>query len=151
MSAKEEADRRQLAPLAELNRIIRENRVAEYRSPALSLGMRPQEFASGSSRWVWPDQPELVLNPFGTLRGGFIAVFIDELFSTAIASLLEQHEWAVTAEVKISHLRPLLPGSISGAGRVLRRGRGVAFLEAEILGADGQIAVRGSSTWSISR
>ena len=140
-----------LVPLTELNQIIRENRVDDYKSPALALGMRPLEFGQGSSSWSWPEQPPTVLNPFGTLHGGFIAVFVDELFSTAIGSVLEADEWAVTAEVKVSHLRPLRPGPISGAARVLRRGRGVAFLEAEISSADGAPAARASSTWSISR
>ena len=64
-------------PLTELNRIIRENRTAEYRSPVLAIGMRPEEFGSGTSRWSWSDQPPLVLNPFGTINGGFIGVFVD--------------------------------------------------------------------------
>ncbi len=138
-------------PLTELNRIIRENRTAEYRSPVLAIGMRPEEFGSGASRWSWCDQPPLVLNPFGTINGGFIGVFIDELFSTAIGSVLEEGEWAMTAETKVSHLRPLRPGSITGTARVLRRGQGIAFLEAEVIGPDGKVAARASSTWSISR
>jgi uncharacterized protein (TIGR00369 family) len=137
--------------LTELNRIIRENRVAEYRSPALELGMCPTQFGIGTAAWSWNAQPPLVLNPFGTVNGGFIGVFIDELFSTAIGSLLEGDEWAMTAEAKVSHLRPLRPGAITGSARVLRRGRAIAFLEAEIADANGELAVRASSTWSISR
>jgi hypothetical protein len=38
--------------LVELNRLIRENRVAEYPSPNLALGMRPLEFGAGTSRWA---------------------------------------------------------------------------------------------------
>jgi uncharacterized protein (TIGR00369 family) len=139
-----------VTPLTQLNRIIRENRIAEYRSPALELGMRPTQFGSGTAAWSWNDQPPLVINPFGTIGGGFVAVFVDELFSTAIGSVIEQDEWAMTAEVKISHLRPLRPGAITGNARVLRRGRAIAFLEAEIFGADVNLAVRASSTWSIS-
>jgi uncharacterized protein (TIGR00369 family) len=140
-----------VTPLTELNRIIRENRIAEYRSSALDLGMRPMQFGSGTSAWSWNDQPPPVINPFGTIGGGFVAVFVDELFSTAIGSVLEQDEWAMTAEVKISHLRALRPGAITGNARMLRRGRAIAFLEAEIAAADGKLAVRASSTWSISR
>jgi uncharacterized protein (TIGR00369 family) len=139
-----------MTPLTELNRIIRENRISDYRSPALELGMRPTQFGSGSSSWSWSDQPPLVLNPFGTINGGFIGVFVDELFSTAIGSMLEDGEWAMTAETKISHLRPLRPGTVTGSGRVVRRGQAIAFLEAEVIGADGKLAVRASSTWSIS-
>jgi uncharacterized protein (TIGR00369 family) len=142
---------RQFAPLTDLNRIIRENRIAEYRSPALDLGMRPDQFGAGSSRWTWRNQPPTTLNPFGTIHGGFVAVFVDEVFSTAIASVLEDGEWAVTVEVKISHLRALRPGVITSAGQVLHRGRAIAFLEAEVTDDGGSLAVRASSTWSISR
>ena len=50
------------------------------------------EFSAGTSRWVWSHQPAAALNPFGTLQGGYLAVFIDELFSTAVASVLEVGE-----------------------------------------------------------
>ena len=56
-------------------------------------------------------------DPFGILQGGYLAVFVDELLSTAIASVLEEGEWALTAEVKISYLRALNPGPVTGSAR----------------------------------
>jgi len=96
-------------PLTERNRLIKENRVADYTSPNLALGMVPVEFGVGISRWVWRAQPAVALNPFGTLQGGYLTVFIDELLATAIASVLEDGEWAMTAEFKINFLRALSP------------------------------------------
>jgi uncharacterized protein (TIGR00369 family) len=136
--------------LVELNRLIRENRVAEYPSPNLALGMRPLEFGAGTSRWAWTDQPPAVLNPFGLVQGGYLAIFVDELCSTAIASVLEGGEWSVTAECKISYLRALRPGAIEGTAAVIRRSRSLAFLATEVRGADGQLAVQASATWAIS-
>jgi uncharacterized protein (TIGR00369 family) len=144
-------DSKPRAPLNDLNRLIRENRIADYPSPNLALGMAPVEFAPGTSRWRWNVQPAAALNPFGTVQGGYIAVFIDELCSTAIASLLEEDEWAMTAEFKINFLRPLAPGPIEGHARVLRRSRTLAFLAAEAARADGSVAVTASSTWAVSR
>ncbi len=71
-------------PLTERNRLIKENRVAAYTSPNLALGMVPVEFGAGTSRWVWRTQPAVALNPFGTLQGGYLTVFIDELLATAV-------------------------------------------------------------------
>ncbi len=144
-------DSKPRAPLNDLNRLIRDNRIADYPSPNLALGMAPVEFAPGTSRWRWNVQPAAALNPFGTVQGGYIAVFIDELFSTAIASVLEEGEWAMTAECKINFLRPLAPGPVEGAARVIRRSRTLAFLAAEAASADGAVAVTASSTWAISR
>ena len=138
-------------PLTERNRLIKENRVAEYTSPNLALGMAPVEFGAGTSRWIWRAQPPVALNPFGTLQGGYLAVFIDELFATAIASVLEEGEWAMTVEFKISFLRALTPAPLEGRGRVLRRSRTLAFLEALVDSEGGQIAVTASSTWAVMK
>jgi acyl-coenzyme A thioesterase PaaI-like protein len=48
------------------------------------------------------------------VQGGYLAVLIDEMFSTAIASVLEMEEWAVTAEFKINFLRALNPQPLNG-------------------------------------
>jgi uncharacterized protein (TIGR00369 family) len=138
-------------PLTERNRLIKENRVDEYASPNLALGMAPIEFGAGTSHWVWRTQPAVTLNPFGTLQGGYLAVFIDELFATAIASVLEDGEWAMTAEFKVNFLRALTPAPLEGRGRVLRRSRTLAFLEAQVESEDGQIAVTASSTWAVMK
>ena len=63
------------------------------------------------------------------MQGGYLALFVDEMFSTAIGSVLEEGEWAVTAEVKLSFLRALRPGAIEGFASVVRRTRSLAFLE----------------------
>lgn len=136
-------------PLTERNLLIKENRIREYTSPNLALGMTPAEFGAGTSRWLWNAQPPAALNPFGTLQGGYLAVFIDELLSTAIASVLEDGEWAMTAEFKINFLRALTPAPLTGNARVMRRTRTLAFLEAQIETADGKIAVTASSTWAV--
>lgn len=142
-----------LAPLESINRLIRENRVDDYASPNLALGMRPLEFGAGTSRWSWEAQPPAVLNPFGTLQGGYLALLVDEMLSTAIGSVLEAGEWAVTAEVKISYLRALRPGALAGWARVIRRTRALAFMEAAIAssGADEVPALIASSTWAIAK
>ncbi len=137
--------------LAKLNRLIKDNRVAEYSSPNLALGMRPLAFGAGTSQWLWEQQPPTTLNPFGTVQGGYVTVLIDEMFSTAIASLLEEGEWAMTAEIKINFLRALNPKPWRGGARVLRRARSIAFLDAQITDQNGTVAVTATSTWAIAR
>jgi len=138
-------------PLTDLNRLIKENRLAEYSSPNLALGMRPVAFGGGTSQWLWENQPPSTLNPFGTIQGGYATVLIDEMFSTAIASVLEEGEWAMTAEIKVNFLRALSPERWQGNAHVLRRTRSLAFLEAKIFDQSGNIGVTATSTWAISR
>ena len=140
-----------LAPVDYINQLIRENRVGDFVSPNLTLGMRPIEFGPGTSRWSWDSQPPSTLNPFGTIQGGYLAIFVDELLSTAIASVLDAGEWAVTAELKLSYLRALRIGALSGEARVIRRTRSLAFMEASIANDRGEVAVTASSTWAIAK
>ena len=138
-------------PQVELNRIIRDNRVDEYPSRNLALGMRPLEFGPGTSGWLWGGSPaehhQSVRNNARRLSRG---VHRRDL-STAIGSVLEEGEWAVTAELKLSYLRAAPPRRLTGRGRVIRRTRAIAFMDAEIRDADGALAVAASSTWAISR
>ena len=138
-------------PLAERNLLIKRNRVGEYTSPNLALGMTPVEFGAGTSRWTWNAQPPEALNPFGTVQGGYVAIFVDELLQTAVASVLEDDEWAMTAEFKINFLRALTPARLSGNAHVLRRSRNLAFVDAQVETADGQIAATASSTWAVMK
>jgi uncharacterized protein (TIGR00369 family) len=141
----------QRSPLTEINRLIKENRVSDYVSPNLALGMRPLAFGTGTSQWLWDHQTPAALNPFGTIQGGYITVLIDEMFSTAIASVLEEGEWAMTAEFKVSFMRALSPGLWNGEARVQRRTRALAYLEAQITDQARIVAVTASSTWAIAR
>ena len=146
------ANEKKLGPLEEINRILKENRVDQYRSPNLALGLKPVEFSLGASRWVWKEQPELALNPFGTIQGGYLALFVDELFATAIGSVLEEGEWAVTADLRISYLRASRSGPLEGSAKVVRRAPNVAFLEGKVSASgNGETVVSASSTWAISR
>ncbi|HVA81176.1 MAG TPA: hypothetical protein VNF29_09650, partial [Candidatus Binataceae bacterium] len=77
------SDRSPLRALTGINQIIRENRVADYATPNRALGMRPVEFGPGTSRWDWREHPAQVLNPFGSISGGYIGIFVDEMLSTA--------------------------------------------------------------------
>jgi len=140
-----------LAPVEHINQLIRENRISDFSSPNLALGMRPLGFGPGTSRWAWGSQPASVLNPFGIVQGGYLAIFIDEMLSTAIASVLEADEWAVTAEVKLTYLRALRPGPLGGDARVIRRTRALAFMDASIANSRGEVAVTASSTWAIAK
>ncbi|SRR5579875_182415 len=139
------------SPLLELNRIIRENRVDEFTTPNRALGMRPVAFTPGQSSWIWENQPDSTLNPFGTIQGGYLAVFVDQILSTAIGSMLAEDEWAVTGELKVSFLRALTPQRLEGHGSVVRRTRTAAFIEAQVCNAAGEQAVTASSTWLILR
>lgn len=94
---------------------------------------------------------EAVLNPLGTVQGGFVAAILDDVFSVAILSRLGADYAAPTIEMKISYLKPVLPGLVRGVGRVLQQGRSFAFVESELRDADGVLLAKASATTAIRR
>jgi uncharacterized protein (TIGR00369 family) len=139
-----------LSPVEKLNQALRDNRPEDFISPLhRGLGMRPLRFGPGASLWEWDATQEQVLNPFGYVSGGYLAVFADELLGSAIGSVLEKGELATTAELKISFLKPLAKGLVRGEGRVLRKGKRVAFVEAAIKNIQDEVVATVSSTWTV--
>src|SRR5262245_3212287 len=139
-----------LTPVEKLNQALRDNRPEDFLSPRhRELGMRPLHFGPGSSLWEWDATQEHVLNPFGYVAGGSLTVFADELMGSAIGSVLDKGELATTAELKISFLKPVAKGLVRGEGKVLRKGKRVAFVEATIKNVQDEVVALVSSTWTI--
>jgi len=139
-----------LSPVEKLNQALRDNRPDDFISARhRELGMRPLQFGPGTSVWEWDATREQVLNPFGYISGGYLTVFADELLGSAIGSVLDEGELATTAELKISFLKPVAKGLVRGEGKVLRKGKRVAFVEATIKNVRDEIVATVSSTWTI--
>jgi len=139
-----------LSPVEKLNTALRENRPEDYVTPAhREIGLRPVRFGPGTSEWKWDASHSRVLNPFGYVAGGYLSVFADELLSSAIGSVMDEGEFATTAELKISFLKPVKKGQVKGTGRVLRKGQRVAFVEATICNAQDEVVATVSSTWTV--
>ena len=139
-----------LSPVEKLNQALRENRPDDFVTEQhRALGMRPLQFGPGTSLWEWDATQEPVLNVFGYVAGGYLTVFADELLGSAIGSVLDAGELATTAELKISFLKPVAKGLLHGEGRVIRKGKRVAFLEATIKNAKDEIVATVSSTWTV--
>ena len=139
-----------LSPVEELNAALRENRPDDYVTAAHEkIGLKPVQFGPGTSEWEWDATVERVLNPFGYVAGGYLSVFADELLSSAIGSVMDEGEFATTAELKISFLKPVKKGLVKGSAKVLRKGQRVAFLEATMTNEKGDVVATVSSTWTV--
>lgn len=85
-------------------------------------------------------------NPHGQVQGGFLAAMLDDTLMGALATLLEPNEFATTLEIKVSFLRAAGLGKLRGEGRVVRRGRSVAFLEGSLHSESGEEMATASAT-----
>jgi uncharacterized protein (TIGR00369 family) len=114
---------------------------------AQTLGYDIAEAASG--RVIVSAVPtDALLNPAGTVHGGFAATLLDSAMGLAIQSTLEQGVSQTTLEFKISLLRPITPetGPIQAEGVVLSRGRRVGTAEGRLTDRGGRLLAHGTTT-----
>jgi uncharacterized protein (TIGR00369 family) len=96
--------------------------------------------------YTWTVPAELC-NSAGNVQGGVLAAFADSLLGGASAAHLPEDEYPALAEMKISIMRSAAAGTtLTGKGRVLKRGRRVLFAEAEVWDADGKLIAKASAT-----
>jgi uncharacterized protein (TIGR00369 family) len=92
---------------------------------------------------------EAFLNPAGFIQGGFLAAMLDDTLGPALVAGLEPGDFAPTTDLHVQFLRPARPGRLLGRGRVVRRGRDVAFLAGELLDEEGVIVAVATATVQI--
>ena len=80
-------------------------------------------------------------------HGGVIATLIDSAMAIAIMALLEENERTVTVDLTIHYLRPGPEGSAKASARVVRAGRRVVTVSAELFDGEGKLAATAISTY----
>lgn len=92
---------------------------------------------------------EAFLNPAGFIQGGFLAAMLDDTLGPALVAGLNPGDFAPTTDLHVQFLRPARPGRLLGRGRVVRRGRDVAFLAGELAEEDGAVVAVATATAQI--
>lgn len=89
-----------------------------------------------------------LLNPAGTVHGGFTATLLDSCMGLAIQSTLEKGFGSTTLEFKISLVRPITPetGLIRAEGKVLNSGRRIGTAEGRVTDEKGRLLAHGTTT-----
>lgn len=104
---------------------------------------------AGSGRVVITAVPgDDLLNPAGTVHGGFSATLLDSCMGLDIQSTLEKGIGSTTLEFRISLVRPITAetGKITAEGIVLSSGRRVGTAEGRITDAKGRLLAHGTTT-----
>jgi uncharacterized protein (TIGR00369 family) len=100
---------------------------------------------------VWFTAREEFLNLAGNVQGGFLAAMLDATLGPALATTFSDGEWAPTISMNVQFVRPAKPGKLKGRGRVVRRGRDIAFLAGELIDGEDIIATATASAIIRSR
>lgn len=80
-------------------------------------------------------------------HGGVVATVIDSAMAIAIMALLAENERTVTVDLTIHYLRPVTEGLAKASARVVRAGRKVITVSAELFDKDGKLAATAISTY----
>ena len=110
------------------------------------LGVQVESVGPGTATLLLPIRDEIMRND-GIVHGGAVASVIDSAFAFAIIPLLADNERTVTIDLTIHYLRPLSGGVSKTAARVVRAGRRVITVSAELFDENGKLAATALSTY----
>ena len=85
-------------------------------------------------------------NPMRQIQGGYLCAMLDECMSVAGMVASDMTCVLPTLEMKTSFLRPALPGTLRGVGRVVKYGRTIAFTEGELYDSENRLLAKATAT-----
>lgn len=110
-------------------------------------GIEPVEAANGRSRL----EVEVLRhhgNQMGVAHGGLLMTLLDVCMGTASRTAVGTN--VVTVDMQVAFLAPA-SGRLVGEGRVVRAGRSLVFVEAEISNAAGDLVCRGTAVFKTAK
>ena len=92
-------------------------------------------------------------NGVGWLQGGMLVALADEAMALAVYSQLSDDEGIATISESTSFIKGVQDGFVYAEGRVIRKGRRVAFCEGEVWTQNGQKALlsRTSAAFAVTQ
>lgn len=110
------------------------------------LGIQVGEVAPGSATLTLQVRKELTQN-HGVVHGGAIASLIDSATAFAILSLLSPKEKVTTVDLTISYLRAVTEGQLSATAEIVRAGRRLFVVSANVTDSTGRLIATALSTY----
>jgi uncharacterized protein (TIGR00369 family) len=119
---------------------------------ARTLGFDLVEVEEGLAVFEGETGPHL-LNPLGTVHGGFALTLIDSAAGCAVHATLPARVGYTTVETKVNFTGAIRAdsGTIRAEGRVVAQGKQICTAEARVTGPDGRLLAHGTSTLMILR
>jgi uncharacterized protein (TIGR00369 family) len=105
-------------------------RTLGYRRTATEPGRMEIEW-DASEDYTFPDGNGSIVH------GGLVGTILDTAMGGACATVLEEGESFLTADLRVEFMRAARPGALRAEGLVVRKTRRVVFCSAELYDADG--------------
>jgi uncharacterized protein (TIGR00369 family) len=112
------------------------------------LGLRAEAGEpAGRSKLLLESRSDLE-NSYGDVHGGVIASLLDAAMGVAVRSALKPGEGATTVSLTVNYVAPGR-GTLTARGRVIRAGRTLTSVEANVTDADDSVVAHAVSTMRI--
>lgn len=121
-------------------------RIKEIPYPSL-LGFELVDLQFGEATLKLAMRDEL-RQPYGFLHGGATASLIDTATAFACISCLEKGEQTMTIDLTIHYLRPHQDGEVFCTAKVVRNGKRIQTVSAEVVNDDGKLIATALSTYT---
>lgn len=128
--------------LTDAELVTRMNRHTAPTSALLGMTVLSVDQAAGTVRLRFEPRPEFC-NPMGNVQGGFIVAMLDD--AAALAAIIKAGTRIAvpTIELKTSFFGPARLGQpLFAAGRCVKLGKRIAFMEADLTDAGGTLLAR---------
>lgn len=86
--------------------------------------------------------------PSGVLHGGVTATLIDTAMAFAVRTHLADHEFTATIDLTVHYLRPHTVGTVTCTAKVVRAGKRIFTVSAEVENENGKLVATGLSTYT---
>ena len=110
------------------------------------LGIELEHVGKGTAILGLKVCKELTQN-HGVVHGGAIASLVDTATAFAIISVLPIREKVTTVDLTISYLRPVTEGRLKAVAKVLRAGRRLFAVSADVFDGRGKLTATALSTY----
>ncbi len=111
------------------------------------IGMQMTEISHGEAV-IEIDLRDDLRHPGGILHGGVTATLIDTAMAFAIRSHLDDDVMTATIDLTVHYLRPHIDGKITCTARVVKAGRRIFTVTADVVNAEGKLIATGISSYT---
>lgn len=91
---------------------------------------------------------EKLCQPNGLMHGGATASLIDTAMAFAVITAIGTTEKVTTVDLTVQYLRPVTEGKVSCTAKVVRAGKRLLFLSAEVVNEQGKLTATAISTYT---
>ncbi len=111
------------------------------------IGMELVDLSGGEAIFKLKMREQL-RQPHGLLHGGATASIIDTAMAFAVVTCLAEDEKASTVDLTVHYLRPLVEGTITCTAKVVKAGKRLLTVSAQVVNDEEKLIATALSTYS---